>query len=257
MPWRLLLRQQRIGLIAMSYFGIVYALVNSAGFPYFAGRTAAAQAVFGSQMQSLAAQLAWLLPQPIAPGTVAGYVQWRVYGFLVIVFAAWALLGGAGATRGDEERGLVEVWLAASVARARYLTFRFTTFALASATAVTLAGLAAWAGSLVDGAVLPPVGVLMTSVSLWALTLACYAISIAVAQLMTTFRGAAGLAGAVLLGLILLDSLRRSSPAPPAVTAVSVFSLNDRTTAIAPGGAVDGAAIAILFAVVVGALVTA
>ncbi|MBV8301237.1 MAG: hypothetical protein JOY68_04885 [Candidatus Dormibacteraeota bacterium] len=118
-----------------------------------------------------------------------------------------------------------------------------------SATAVTLAGLAAWVGGLVAGSALDPVAVLETSLSLWALTLACYAIALAGAQQATTFRGAAGVGGVVLLVLFLLDSLRKSSATPPAIANISVFSLNDRTTAIAPGGSVDGGAILVLFAV--------
>ncbi|MBV8909627.1 MAG: hypothetical protein JOZ89_02590, partial [Gammaproteobacteria bacterium] len=249
MPLRLLLRQQRVGLIAMTYFGIAYTLINSAGYPYFAGKTAAAQVAFGSQMQVLAAQIVWLLPQPLHPGTVAGYVQWRAYGFLAIVFPVWALLSAAGASRGDEGRGLVETWLASGVARGRYLITRCGVFAAASALTIALAGLAAWIGGLIAGAPLDPLAITQTSLSLWALTIACYAIALLVGQQATTFRGAAGLAGVALLVLFLLDSLRKTSASPRAITNISVFSLNDRTNAIAPGGSFDGAAVAILLLV--------
>ena len=83
MPPRLLLRLHRIGLIAMTYFCIVYVLVNSAAFPIIAGKTHASQVAFGHSITVLGAQFSWLLPLPIRADTAAGYLQWRGYGFLV------------------------------------------------------------------------------------------------------------------------------------------------------------------------------
>ncbi|MBV8445621.1 MAG: hypothetical protein JOZ92_06865 [Candidatus Dormibacteraeota bacterium] len=249
MPVRLLARSHRVGLIAMSYFGIVYALVNSAGYPYVAGKTAAAQAAFGAQMQALAAQIVWLLPQPMQPGTLAGYVQWRAYGFLALVFPAWALLSAAGATRGDEEKGLVETWLSSGLSHTRYVVNRFSAFAAVSLFALTLTGVAAWLGAITASAPVAPVRIVESSLSLWALTLSCYGIALLIAQQLTSFRGAAGWGGIVLLALFLIDSLRRSTSPSPAFGSWSPFSLNDGTTAIAPGGSFDGAATVILFAV--------
>ncbi|MBV8083363.1 MAG: hypothetical protein JO247_00970, partial [Chloroflexi bacterium] len=251
MPVRLLARSHRVGLIAMSYFGIVYALVNSAGYPYVAGKTAAAQAAFGAQMQALAAQIVWLLPAPIQPGTLAGYVQWRAYGFLALVFPVWALLSAAGAVRGDEERGLVETWLSSGLSHTRYLVTRFATFAAVSLFALALTGVAAWAGALTASAPIVPLRIVESSLSLWALTLCCYGIALLIAQQLTTFRGAAGWGGIVLLALFLIDSLRRSSSPSPAFGGWSPFSLNDQTTAIAPGGSFDAWATVLLFAIAV------
>ena len=69
---RLLLRLQRIGLIAMAYFGIFYMLVNSAAFPIIAGKTHADQEAFGHSVTVLGATFDWLLPLPIRPDTARG-----------------------------------------------------------------------------------------------------------------------------------------------------------------------------------------
>ncbi|MBV9100733.1 MAG: hypothetical protein JOZ46_10180 [Candidatus Dormibacteraeota bacterium] len=253
MPPRLLLRQQRVGPIAMSYFAIAYSLINSAGFPLIAGKTAAAQAAFGTQMQALAAQITWLLPLPQNPGTLGGFVQWRAYGFLAIVFPAWALLSAAGATRGDEGKGLVETWLASGLSRTRYLTARGAAFACVSGLALGAGGIATWIGGIVGSSPLDPARVLESSISLWALTLSCYGIALLLSQQTLTYRSAAGASACVLLVLFLLDSLQRSVSPSPLVGRFSVFSLNDRTTALAPSGQFDVAAVLILLAV---ALVT-
>lgn len=246
---RLLLRQHRIGLIAMSYFAIAYSLINSAGYPFIAGKTAAAQAVFGTQMQALAAQITWLLPLPQDPGTLGGFVQWRAYGFLAIVFPAWALLSAAGATRGDEGRGLVEAWLASGLSRGRYLVARGAAFAYVSGIALTIGGGATWLGGVLGSSPLSPLHVFESSLSLWALTLSCYGVALVVSQQALTYRSAAGASAGVLLVFFLLDSLRRSVSPSPLIGQISMFSLNDRTTALAPNGTFDLGAVLLLFAV--------
>src|SRR5260370_8638889 len=64
-------------------------------------------------MSVLAAQFTVIIPPPVRPDTVGGYVQWRAFGFLAILFAIWGLASASGAARGDEERGLVPAVLAA------------------------------------------------------------------------------------------------------------------------------------------------
>src|SRR5260370_12952363 len=84
----------------------------------------------------------------MSPDTVGGYVQWRAFGFLAILFAIWGLASASGAARGDEERGLVPAVLAAGVSKPRLITARMFAFPLRGA----IAPLAASAGLLVGGA---------------------------------------------------------------------------------------------------------
>jgi ABC-2 type transport system permease protein len=254
MSARLLLRLHRIGLIAMAYFGIFYVLVNSAAFPVIAGRSHAAQEAFGRSVTVLGAQFTWLLPAPVRPDTAAGYLQWRGYGFLAIVFAAWALMSACGAVRRDEDRGLVEAWLSSGISRFRLLVTRTMFFAALSAEIVTLAGVAAWLGCLIGGSPVDVASVVGESAALWGLTLSCFGIGLLVSQVAADFRAAASAGSALLVLMFLLDSIGRSSVHRAAFTDVSVFQLFNRSNAIAPGGTLDLGATLLLF--VVGAAAT-
>src|SRR5438094_8768458 len=98
-------------------------------------------------MEILARQLTYLLPLPHGLGTMAGWIEWRAIGALEVIFAFWAVMAGSGAGRGDEERGLVEHWLAQGVSRARYIAARIAAFALITTIVVTLTLAAAGVGS--------------------------------------------------------------------------------------------------------------
>src|SRR5579872_741062 len=140
------LRLGRWGGIGFGALSFVITLAQAAGFYQIAGHTAAQRAAFGRSMVQLAGQFTVILPAPVRPDTIGGYVQWRAYGALPIVIAVWALASASGAARGDEERGLVEAVLATGVARADALLWRFlgfttyaATFAAAAATAYAMA----------------------------------------------------------------------------------------------------------------------
>jgi ABC-2 type transport system permease protein len=257
MPPRLLLRLHRIGLIAMTYFCIVYVLVNSAAFPIIAGKTHASQVAFGHSITVLGAQFSWLLPLPIRADTAAGYLQWRGYGFLSIVFAAWGVISACGAVRRDEDRGLAESFLATGISRLRLLATRSVFFGVLSAEIVFVAGAAAWVGCLIARTPTEVAGVVGESAALWGLTLACFGIGLLVAQLAADFRSAAAGGSLVLVLMFLLDSIGRSSVQRSPITDISVFHLFNQSNAIAPGGTVDLAATLGLFIVAAAATVVA
>src|SRR4029078_1445895 len=101
------------------------------------GCTPAEQAIFGQSMITLASQFVALLPPPIRPDTVTGYIPRRGFNPLVIVFSGWALASASGFARGDEEKGVVEAVLTVGVSRAQLIASRAVAFAagLAIATA--------------------------------------------------------------------------------------------------------------------------
>lgn len=257
MSARLLLRLHRIGLIAMAYFAIFYALVNSAAFPVIAGSTRASQEAFGHSVTLLGAQFTWLLPAPLRPDTPAGYLQWRGYGFFAIIFAAWGVLSACGAVRRDEDRGLVESWLSSGVSRLRLLVTRSLFFAALSAGIVAVTGVAGWLGCLIGGTPTEVAGLVGESAALWGLTLACFGVGLLVSQLASEFRAAAAAGSALLVLMFLLDSIGRSSIDRAPFTDTSVFSLFNHSNAVAPGGAFDLTATILLFVVGAVAIVAA
>lgn len=243
--WRL----QRVGLIGMTGFGLFYGLIQAAAYNSVAGSTAASRAAFGHEMETAGRQFSLFLPLPHGVETIAGYIQWRVYGALPLLFGFWALFSAAGAARGDEERGLVEGWLAAGVGRIRYVVTRFLTFALTAVIAIALTSAAIDLGVLgASGSSLPIGPVFEVSLTLLALTLTVYALTMAVAQFAVSRTAAAGLGG-VLVGVIFfINSLSRSVDSlVPVARLISPFYYYDLSQPLSPGGTFNVGASAGLF----------
>ncbi len=243
---RIALRQSWIGILAVSAVGVLAGAVQGTAFESVAGRTAASQAAFGAQTMALARQIAYLLPIPVQPGTLAGYVQWRVFGGLPLYILIWATLSASGAGRGDEERGLVEAWLAAGVSRPRLLLWRVAVFVAGSLVFALLTGLATQAGATAAGSPLSATGLLGEAVAVGALAGCCYAIVLLVAQLVDSRRLAAGVGGALLTGLFFLNGIARTVDYRGSAVWLSPFHYYDRSDAVAPGGAIDWTATAVL-----------
>jgi ABC-2 type transport system permease protein len=161
-------------------------------------------------------------------------------------------MSATGATRGDEDRGLVEEWLSAPLARGRYIAARFGTFAAACAIAITLASAAIGFTAVLSGFSLDLTEVVEESVALLALVLVCYGLAMALAQLASRRAAAAGLAGVVLAGLFFINSFGRTDASLRTIARViSPFYYLDRSMPLTPGGAFDGAATAGLLAAAV------
>src|SRR4029077_15777902 len=88
---RFALQLGRWGLVVFSLGGFLATLVNAIGCDRVAGRTQAEREAFARSFAQIAAQLTVLLPPPSRLDTMAGYVQFRGYGSLAIVFALRAL----------------------------------------------------------------------------------------------------------------------------------------------------------------------
>lgn len=239
--WRL----QRVGTIGMSGFGVLYGAIQAGAYSSAAGTSAATRAAFGRQMEIFGRQFSTILPLPVRVDTLSGYVQWRVFGALPLLFGFWALMSAAGATRGDEERGLVEGWLSAGVARERYLLVRFLAFAIAAVIAVTLTSAAIDLGAVTAGSPLEIGALVEVSVALLGITLACYGIALAIAQAPATRNAAAGVGGAVLLAVFFVNSFSRTVDSlKPVARIVSPFHYYERNNPLTPGGSFDVAATA-------------
>ena len=253
--FRVALRQSWIGIVAVSAVGIVAGSLQATAFQTVAGTTPAAQAAFGAQTMALARQIAYLLPIPVHPETLAGYVQWRVFGGFPLYILIWATLSASGAGRGDEERGLVEAWLATGVPRARLLLWRVAVFFLGSLVFALLAGLATEAGAVAAGTSLSISGILGETIAVGALAGCCYAIVLVVAQLVDSRRVAGGVGGALLTALFFLNGIARTVDYQGPAVWLSPFHYYDRSDAVAPGGSLDWpatAALLVFAAVLVG-----
>ncbi len=195
------LRLSRWGILGFSLAAMISTFIQVVGFYQIAGHTPAERAAFGASMTTLSTQFVALFPAPLRPDTVEGYVQFRGFNPLAILFAVWALASATGFARGDEERGIVESELAAGTTRPALVAARAGAFTIAVVIASAAAGAGFGFGVESGGESVPARGLVEACALLAAVGLSCYALSLLVAQLATA-RAATALAGALLLALL-------------------------------------------------------
>ena len=244
------LRLGRWGLIGFSAAAFLAILTQTLGFYAIAGNTPAERAAFGASMSALAAQFIALFPAAIRPDTVGGFVEFRGIHPAAILFCVWALVSAVGFARGDEERGLIEAILATPTSRAALVLSRAGAFAIA----IAVGSAAAFAGFLVAVAAnhesVAPGGVLLDALLLATLGIACYAISLLVAQLAPP-RAAMAAAGGLLLALYLVNSLSRVLLPLAAWRWLSPFRYYELSQPLPPGGHFDAPGFAVLVGIAV------
>jgi ABC-2 type transport system permease protein len=252
----LALRLGRWGVAGFGAVAFVVALVQTVGFYNVAGHTEAERQAFGHSMSVLAAQFTVIIPPPVRPDTVGGYVQWRAFGFLAIVFAIWALASAGGAARGDEERGIVQALLANGLPRPGMIAARIAAFA----TGCMVAALAAGAGLLVGvasgGETFSPVLALEAAVAAAVLGVCCYSLALLFAQF-TSARNSTAFAGVILLALFLINSLSRTFDTLVPWRWLSPFHYYEQSSPLVPGGILDVKATLLLLGIAAGAAVLA
>jgi putative exporter of polyketide antibiotics len=252
---RLALRSHRTGAIATAAIGGIAGLLNTIAYVQVAGATPAERAAFAHSMEIVGQQLSYLLPRPVQLDTMGGYLTWRAFSAVAIIYAVWAMLAATGAGRGDEEKGLTEAWLAAGASRARFLATRAGAFTLVAAASIVVTLVATGAGAAISNDPLPLGPLAAEFLPLFALTLSGFGAGLIVAQLTTTRRGASVTAGIVVVALFTLNSSLRAGADPGAAKWLSPFYMFDRSGPLLAGGAVDGpgtAALLVVAAVLVG-----
>ncbi|TMC51986.1 MAG: hypothetical protein E6J20_13970 [Chloroflexi bacterium] len=221
------LGQARWTVLAFAIAGFATTLLQSLAYFRMAGHTFAERAAFGYSLSTEAVANAALFSPPFRPGTIAGYVEWRAFGPLAILFAAWALVAATGA-------------------RSPQIVSRAAAFALSVIIASVAACIgvligAASGGESVGGLPLVEAGVLLV-----ALAIACYAICLLVAQLTPA---ATVVAGGLLLTLYFLNSLSRIFTQLDLARWLSPFHYYDLSTPLPPGGHFDLGGLAMLVAI--------
>lgn len=236
------------GIVGWSALGFVSIVLRVEAFNGFAGNSAYSRAAFGASIEAIAPQFVVLLPRPISPNTVAGYVEYGGFLPLAILFAVWAMTSATGAARGDEERGIVEAVLATGLSRYELVIARMIGFAIAVTVAAVVAAfgfvLAVSTGST-DSVFMP--AVVEETLLLIALGLSCYAISFLLVQF-TPARMATAAAGILLLALFLINSLSRVHASLAGLRWLSPFRYLDISRPLPPSGSFDVTALIALLA---------
>ena len=232
------LRLSRWGILGFSIAGFVLTFIQAVGFYQIAGHSPAERAAFGASMTALSAQFVALFPTPLRPDTVGGYVQFRGFNVLTILFAVWALASSTGFARGDEERGIVESELGTGITRPALVASRVGAFAIAVVVASAAAGAGYVLGVASGGETVSARGLIEACALLAAVGLSCYALSLLVAQL-APVRAATALAGALLLALFLVNSLSRVFASLSTWRWLSPFRYYELSQPLPPGGYFD------------------
>ncbi|HEX9099277.1 MAG TPA: ABC transporter permease subunit [Candidatus Dormibacteraeota bacterium] len=252
----LALRLGRWGIAGFGAVAFVFTLVQTVGFYKIAGRTEAERQAFGRSMSVLASQFTVIIPPPVRPDTVGGYVQWRAFGFLAILFAIWALASASGATRGDEERGIVQALLANGLLRPTMIAARITAFATGAIVAALAAGAGLLVGVASGGETFSTVLALEAAVAAAVLGVCCYSLTLLFAQL-TSARNSTAFAGVILLALFLINSLSRTFDALVPWRWLSPFHYYEQSSPLVPGGTLDMRATLVLLGIAIAAAVLA
>ena len=237
-------RLHRWGMLGYGLVCLASAYVQGAAYLQVAGTTPESRRAFALAMSALGTQLSYLLPVPFQLDTPGGYVQWRAFGPFGLVVMVWAIASAAGAVRGDEEKQLVDTWLAAGVSRVRLVASRLAAFTLAA----LVVGAAGGAGALLGTVQYTQVGVgraAGSALALWVLAVTLFTLCYLVAQLVSSVRGAQMAGAAVVVVLYLFDVVARTNHSLDGLSWVSPFKWYDATNSLAPAGHVDVTGIAL------------
>jgi ABC-2 type transport system permease protein len=246
----LALRLGRWGIAGFAALAFVSTLVQALAYYTIAGQTAAQQAAFGATIATLASHFTAILPPPIRPETVGGYVEWRGFHALGLIFGVWALASASGMSRVDEERGVIEATLAAGASRVELIAARFAAFTIGALLASLAAAAGFVAGVLAHHDSVNSSGVLEELLLLAALAVCCYSIALLVAQVSSP-RTATAAAGIALLALFLINSLSRTFSSLDTARWLSPFRYYDLNQPLPPGGTFDARSIVLLVAIAV------
>ncbi len=252
----LALRLGRWGIAGFGAVSFVVALVQTVGFYKVAGRTEAERQAFGKSMSILASQFTVIIPPPVHPDTVGGYVQWRAFGFLAILFTIWALASAAGAVRGDEERGIVQALLANGLSRPPMIAARIAAFATGGLVSALAAGAGLLVGVASGGETFNPLLALEAAVAVAVLGVCCYSLTLLFAQFASA-RNSTAFAGVILLALFLINSLSRTFDTLVPWRWLSPFHYYEQSSPLVPGGILDVRATLLLLGIAAAAAVLA
>jgi beta-exotoxin I transport system permease protein len=222
------LREVRWTVLAFAVAGFATTALQSAAFFRMAGHTFAEHAAFGYALSLQAITDAVLVPAPVHPETVAGYLELRAFEPLAILFAVWAVVSATGSS-----------------------SARIIARAAAFATSVLIAAAAACVGVVVGvksgGASVGGLGVVEAGLLLVALAASCYALCLIVAQIT---RNATIVAAGLMIVLFFVNGLSRVfTHTLAAARWLSLFRYYDLSMPLPSGGRFDVVGSAALLAI--------
>jgi len=234
------LRQHLWAIVAWGGFLAFFGIFEANAYIKLTGEGLTAHVAFGQHMAAVGEATSLLIASPEHLETLAGYLEWFLFGYIPIFFSIWAMVAGTGALRGEEERGLVEVWLGAGVTRSRLVLERLAAFAVALVVAATMVGLGTVAGGAFSGQHdLSVWRTLLQGVAEAAPCLVVFALGMVASSLFPTRRDALGATSVVFIALLLLNGYSRHVEWLRPFRWISPFAYSDRTDVMIASGHFD------------------
>jgi ABC-2 type transport system permease protein len=182
------------------------------------------------QMANLMETLPPVLLQAIGGADVAaiatpeGYLSFRYFGLMVIVFAVYAINAGLNVTATEEDKGILDVVLSQPLPRWRLVIEKFLAYALLIVGIIVISFLGLWLGVVSAPAFsIDTIKLLQGSVNFLPSTLLVLAATMLIAALTRRRGTAATLATMFLVGSYFLDFLGRTV-SETIINSLSVFS---------------------------------
>jgi ABC-2 type transport system permease protein len=180
-------------------------------------------------------------------GTPGGYVTFKIMGTVPVVLGIWTLLAGARMTRGDEERGAMDIVLSTPKSRLSVLGQKVLALATAAGIVSVLMGLLTMAGMPSAKVTVDPGAALLAGINGGLGAFVFGALALFLAQFMS--RGAAaGLTGGLMAFFFVLDGTGRAIPADAGIRWFSPIYYYDLNTPLVPGYTPNWGAYAVLIA---------
>lgn len=177
--------------------------------------------------------------------TPGGYVTYKVMGWLPIVLGIWTLLAGARMTRGEEERGAMDIVLSTPQSRLSVLGQKVLALATATGMVSILIGVLTLAAMPSAKVTLDPGAALLAGVNGGLAAFFFGALALLLAQFMS--RGAAaGWAGGLMAFSYVLDGTGRAITADAGVRPFSPLYYYDQNLPLVPGYAPNWGALVLL-----------
>jgi ABC-2 type transport system permease protein len=178
-------------------------------------------------------------------GTPGGYVTYKIMGSMALILGIWTLLAGARMTRGEEERGAMDILLSTPQSRLSVLGQKVLALAAAAGIVSVLIGLLTMAGMPSAKVTVDPVAALLAGIDGGLGAFVFGALALFLAQLMS--RGAAaGLTGGLMVFFFVLDGTGRAISADAGIRWFSPFYYYDLNTPLVPGYTPNWGAFAVL-----------
>lgn len=177
--------------------------------------------------------------------TLGGYLSYHNLSLMSFFLGLYASVQGTRAIRRAEERNTLEQVLATGVTRSAVVGETTFGFALVLLVTSGLLGIGV-AVALALGGEPNPAGSMIAMASIGLCAMACYSMGLVVSQFLRTSRGAAGVAGLILVALYLASTTVDADDAVGFVAWLSPFWWASKSRALVPGQGADAAAFGVM-----------